>query len=118
MPDYEDHVEEDEFYVDDPEDVEFVDVEITRKHILLALAGITVAGLIIFCGWEYVNHKLRSRRMENLTGNIAEIMNAGADVMYEVRHMPTIDAPPEPQPRQEITSSEIEEVGSLELPTT
>lgn len=70
-----------------PEEAEPVDVAIKRKHVLLALGGLVVGGIIIFASWEFVRHRLRKRRMERITSNMSSILRSSADVMHEMRKM-------------------------------
>jgi hypothetical protein len=91
--DYEEEYVEHEDFIEEghqmahPDELEEHEVLISYRHILAFLGGLTVAGLIIFAGWEFVRHTLQKRRMESVTGNIADIFVAGADVMHEVRMM-------------------------------
>lgn len=109
-----DGVEEEGFNMADPEEVEEIDVAIEQRHVLLALGGTVVAGLIVFVGWEYVSHRLRKRRLQELTSNIAEIARASADVMHEMSHMSPQEEFVEEIPAGEPVYEEVVSPGEFE----
>lgn len=77
--------------VSEPEDLEVDIVDIGKREVLVGLAGITAAIAVGGFCWEYVRHRLKQKRTNEVIGHAADIVKALSEgskhVSEALRHM-------------------------------